>query len=423
MSLVEPGGARRAGEVGLGDDRDLGLRVEEASPERAGRHEDDARLGRAGAVGQPSRDAVSREHLVDPPGEPRALGDGSDGPAVPDPGAQLGDRPVGVTAIALGLVQAQVERHPRVLVAAVGGERREGPPRHTGITGLGAQVGDAAIGPSPEDRAQVDGSRATRGDRARGGRVGPARFEELLARGDQVVGAQPDPFGVVGDDHRPRGEHVEQGLHSVDEDGQQRLHPLDGDALGDLLQQVGDAGQLRDQVAGALADRVGEQQFAARRRPQPPVGHLKAALVGDPEPPDLLDGVAPELHSQRVFLGRREDVEDPPADRELTSAFDQVGPAVCRRHQVLDDLFERAVLARAQSDRDEIAQAGRDRLEHCADGGDNDVQRGGRRVRRSGVVGGARTLGVFGVGHTLGGVGVGQPTQDRQATTDSVTAG
>ena len=81
------------------------------------------------------------------------------------------------------------------------------------------------------------------------------------------------------------------------------------------------------QVAGPLPDVVGEQQLAARRRPQP-LDRGQRALVGDGEAADLLDLVAPELHPQRVLLGRREDVEDAAADGELAPLGDQVGPGV-----------------------------------------------------------------------------------------------
>ena len=73
---------------------------------------------------------------------------------------------------------------------------------------------------------------------------------------------------------------------------------------------------------------VGEQQLAARRRPQPVLGDLERALVGDLEVADLLDLVAPELHPQRVLLGRREDVEDAAAHGEVAAPLDQLGAGV-----------------------------------------------------------------------------------------------
>ncbi len=52
--------------------------------------------------------------------------------------------------------------------------------------------------------------------------------------------------------------------------------------------------------AARAPHRVREQDLAARRRPQPVLGDLQAALVRDREPADLRHLVAPELHAQRV---------------------------------------------------------------------------------------------------------------------------
>ena len=91
---------------------------------------------------------------------------------------------------------------------------------------------------------------------------------------------------------------------------------------------------------------VGEQDLAAGRRPQAVLGDLEAALVGDLEPADLLDRVAPELDPDRVLLGRREDVEDAAAHGELAAPLDQVGAGVGRRGERLDDVLQRALVAR-----------------------------------------------------------------------------
>ena len=126
----------------------------------------------------------------------------------------------------------------------------------------------------------------------------------------------------------------------VDEHRRQRLHALDRDAGGDL---VGQLDQLRVRLAergGPAAYLVGEQQLAARRRPQP-LDLVEGALVGDREAADLLDVVAPELHAQRVLLGRREDVDDAAADRELAALLDQVDPGVRRVGQPAYDVVER----------------------------------------------------------------------------------
>ena len=96
------------------------------------------------------------------------------------------------------------------------------------------------------------------------------------------------------------------------------------------------------------------------------LGDLEGALVGDLEPADLLDRVAPELEPERVLLGGREDVEDAAAHRELAAPLDEVGAGVGRRREGLDDLLERHVVAGLEGDGPEVAQALGDRLEHRA---------------------------------------------------------
>ena len=84
----------------------------------------------------------------------------------------------------------------------------------------------------------------------------------------------------------------------------ERLHALDGDPRRDLVGELGQLRVLRAELGRAAAYVVGEQQLAARRRPQP-LDRLEGALVGDREGADLLDLVAPELDPQRVLLGGR----------------------------------------------------------------------------------------------------------------------
>ena len=112
-------------------------------------------------------------------------------------------------------------------------------------------------------------------------------------------------------------------------------------------------------VGSALAHLVGEQQLAARRRPEAVLGDLEGALVGDLEPAHLLDGVAPELDPQRVLLGRREHVEDAAAHRELAAPLDQVDPGVGGRREPRDHLVEVDLVAGAQRDRLQVAEARR----------------------------------------------------------------
>ena len=215
------------------------------------------------------------------------------------------------------------------------------------------------------------------------------------------MGARADALGVAGDEQRAVGEDVEQGLHPVDEGGGERLHALDGDALAELLEQVGRAGQHVGERGGPLAHGVGEEQLAARRGPQAVVGDLERALVGDLEPADLLDGVAPELEPQRVLLGGREDVEDAAAHGELAAALDEVGAGVGGRREVLDDPLERGLVAGLERDRAQVAQTRDDGLEDGAHRRDDDRERAVALVAL---------------------VGVREPAQHRQPLADGVAA-
>ncbi len=168
-----------------------------------------------------------------------------------------------------------------------------------------------------------------------------------------------------------------------------------------LVEHVGDPGQLLGQRGGAVADLVGQQDLAARRCPQPVGRHLEAALVGDREPPDLLDGVTPELDPQRMVVGGREHVEDPAAHGELAAPLDHVGARVGRVHQRLDDGLEVGILTSAQRDRGELAQAGDHRLEERPDRHHDHPQ------RATGALG----------------VRVGEPAEHGQPTRHGVAAG
>lgn len=153
------------------------------------------------------------------------------------------------------------------------------------------------------------------------------------------------------------------------------------------------------ELGGATAYVVGEQQLTAGRGPEPR-HRLEGALVGDGEGADLLDVVAPELHTERVLLGGREDVDDATAHRELSAPLDHVDAGVRRLGQAADHVLHGPGLARRQLDRLDVGQAGDLRLEQAADRRDDDLQR------------------------TVGGVGAGvaQPAQHREAPSDGVAA-
>ena len=215
------------------------------------------------------------------------------------------------------------------------------------------------------------------------------------------MGAGADPLGVAQHDRGVLAQGVEDALHAVDEDRGQGLHALHGDALGELAEQVDGSGQLVHQRPRPLADRVGQQDLSAGRGPQPVLGDLEAALVGDLEPPDLLDGVAPELHAHRVVLGGREDVEDATAHGELAAALHEVGAGVGRGREVLDDLLQRGVVPGPEGDRRQLAETLDHGLQDRAHRRDDHVERPVCRVA---------------------GIGVAQPPQHGEPLADGVTA-
>ena len=215
------------------------------------------------------------------------------------------------------------------------------------------------------------------------------------------MGAGAHALRVAHDHGGALAEGVQHALHAVDEGGGERLHALDRDALGQLAEQVGRTGELVDQGGGPLAHDVGQQQLPAGRRPQPVLGHLEAALVGDLEPANLLDGVTPELHTDGVVLGGWEDVEDTAAHGELAAPLHEVGAGVCRGREVGDDLLQGCLLTRAEGHRAQVAQSLHHRLENRAHRRDDDVEGAVRRVV---------------------GIGVAQAAQHGEALADGVAA-
>ena len=127
---------------------------------------------------------------------------------------------------------------------------------------------------------------------------------------------------------------------AVEQRGRQRLHALDRDALGQLVEHLG---QLRVLLAPARAARSRTSAVSSSSRhggAHSRSTFVDGALVGDGEGADLLDLVAPELHPRRVLVGRREDVEDAAAHGELAALGDQVDPGVRDVGQPADDLVQ-----------------------------------------------------------------------------------
>ena len=131
-----------------------------------------------------------------------------------------------------------------------------------------------------------------------------------------------------------------------------------------------------DQVRGAAAHLLGDQQFAAGFGDDPFGGLVGGALVGDLEVGDLVDLVTEEVDAHRVLGGRREDVDDAAAHRELAAPLDQVDPLVGGGDQVGGQLVERVLGTLAQFDRAQVRQVGDLGLQHRTHRGDDDLGNG-----------------------------------------------
>ena len=244
-------------------------------------------------------------------------------------------------------------------------ERRDRPPRHAERGRRGAD---------PRDRLEGRGAQIHRRLPARGG-VDPRRLEELPARADEFLRAGADPLRVAGEHDAAGRDVVQEQLHPVRQHGRERLHALDGYPLGQLAEDVGQGRVGVGEFLGARPDRRGEQQLAARRRPETALGRADAALVGDLEVADLLDLLAEELDPQRVFLGGREHVDDAAPHGDLAAAPDHVDPGVADLDQPGEQVVEFVHLADLQRDRLEVAEAGHDRLQQAPDRRHHDRKR------------------------------------------------
>ena len=85
-----------------------------------------------------------------------------------------------------------------------------------------------------------------------------------------------------------------------------------------------------------------------RRVELDPLRLAERALGEGREPADRLDLVAEQLQARGALLGRREDVEDPAADRELAAVLDLLGALVARLGEQLGDVAEVDLLAAVQ---------------------------------------------------------------------------
>ncbi len=251
-------------------------------------------------------------------------------------------------------------------------------------------VGDVAVARLGE----IDRRAALPGERD----VVPGGRQELLAGAQQLLGTILDALRLQ--QHHPgaAGHEIDHRLHLLDQQRGDGLHALGPVALRHRVQQIGQLRVLRQQGASASADRVGERQFATRRREQAVRQRLQGALIGHCEGADLVHLVAEELQAHRVRLGRREHVQDAAAQSELAAPLHQIGTGVADAHQLAGQLGRIGLTADPDGDRFGVGGLHGDRLQqgphrhhdHCR-------HRGGRSV-----------------------AGPAHPTQHRHATTDHI---
>ncbi len=214
------------------------------------------------------------------------------------------------------------------------------------------------------------------------------------------MGPGAHPFRVADQHERVRRQDVEQQLHLVQQQRRQRLHALDRRAVADLRQQLGQFGVLLGQAGRPAAHLGGEQQLAAGGRVDL-VDDAQRALVGHRELTYLGDLVAPQLDAPRVRGRRREHVDEPTPDGELTTTLHQVDPVVARVGERAHEVVELDDRPGPQRDGLDVAQPGRLRLQHGPHGGHHDGRTAPSRRRL---------------------VRVGEPTQDGEALPHGVAA-
>ena len=117
-----------------------------------------------------------------------------------------------------------------------------------------------------------------------------------------------------------------------------------------------------------------------RRGELDPLGLAQRALGEGREPADRLDLVAEQLQAGRPLLGRREDVEDAAADRELAALLDLVDALVAGLDEQLGDVVEVDLLAAVEREARRAQRGVGNRLGERDRAGDDDRRLVARRL-------------------------------------------
>jgi len=283
VDLVLPAGRHLAGglvdlplpgQVGGGEHRHPDRLGPEPVPQVGDHHAHQAGGRWAGQViGQRGGDVGAGENLAHPLGQALGVGRQDDPIRPPHGRGNRGEGSLGVASPHLGRRQGErTGDHPdiagvpggraplrRVRVVGVPGpERGQRPPGLAPGQGMGADVGQRAVGGG----AEVDRRPATLGGRR------PGRVQELLAGGGELVRAGADPLRVAEQDQGVGRQDVDQQFQPVDEDGGERLHAVHrvpgGDPFEHLRERAGRIGLGERQRRRPRAHLLGDQQFAAR---------------------------------------------------------------------------------------------------------------------------------------------------------------
>ena len=175
--------------------------------------------------------------------------------------------------------------------------------------------------------------------------------------GQVVVEGALDLVGSGDDDRRALVDQVEEGAEAVDRE------QLGERALGSLVLGVGQRLLGEDPVIGVdLGGGVELDPLRLRER----------ALGEGREVADRLDLVAEQLEPRRLVLGRAEDVEDPPANGELTAVGDLLDPLVAAAGEQLGDVAEIDLLPAAEREAGRAQGRVRHRLAEGDGAGDDD---------------------------------------------------
>ena len=251
-----------------------------------------------------------------------------------------------------------------VVVLGLNGEAAGGPPRQAAHPGGGLHLGEVAEGRRPEVDRRLPGL---------GGRR-PGRGEELLGGADQVRGRLRTRSGSQTRTCVPRATRSVSSCMS----------PGTSTGISDSMPSTA--------MPSASLPRISSSSGARRpgRRPAraPPASSSpgtgapragRAARRGSAGRPRRSSAARrPRRPRTRRGPGAArwgEDVEQATADGELAALLDELHAGVRGVDERTGDVVEVRVVARLELDRDEVAEARRQRLQHAADRGDQDVDR------------------------------------------------